>query len=64
MICNTQKYRVSGLCISSGIPKKKTINTTFRKLDLFQSPGECDTPTLLGPLEKDKLNHYFSTEDG
>jgi hypothetical protein len=30
----------------------KLENTTFRKLDLFPSSGEWETPTLLGHLEK------------
>jgi hypothetical protein len=56
---NSQKF--SGLFPSSGIPKKKkTKNTTFRKLDLFPSSGEGGekTPTQLGPLERANLNHW------
>jgi hypothetical protein len=34
-------------------------NTTFQKLDLFQSSGEGrETLTLLGPLERASLNHW------
>jgi hypothetical protein len=34
--------------------------TTFRKLNLFPSSGEGETPTLLGPLGRAKLNHWVS----
>jgi hypothetical protein len=30
----------------------------FKKLDLFPSSGEEETPTLLGPLEKANLSHW------
>jgi hypothetical protein len=34
-------------------------NTTFRKLDLFQSSNEeRETPTLLCPVERAVLNHW------
>jgi hypothetical protein len=36
----------------------KLDNTTFRKLDLFLSLGEWETPNLLGPLERVNLNHW------
>jgi hypothetical protein len=38
----------------------KLENTVFRKLDMFPSAGEWETPTLLGPLERSNLNHPFS----
>jgi hypothetical protein len=32
----------------------------FQKLDLFPSSGEVrETPTLLGPLERANLNHWY-----
>jgi hypothetical protein len=36
---------------------KKLKNTTFRKLDLFPSPGQGggETPSQLGPLERGNL---------
>jgi hypothetical protein len=40
-------------------------NTTFRKLDLFPSPGEeRESPTLLGPLERADLNHWTFSFSG
>jgi hypothetical protein len=30
----------------------------FRKLDLFPSSGEGQTPTLLGPAERANLNYW------
>jgi hypothetical protein len=33
-------------------------NITFRKLDLVQSSGERETPTLLASLERANLNHW------
>jgi hypothetical protein len=51
MLCNTLKYWGFGLCPSSGILK----NTMFRKLDVFPSSYEGETPTLLGPLKRTKL---------
>jgi hypothetical protein len=55
MVYNIRNRRVTGLCPASGI--LNTRNTRFRKLDLFPSSGEWkDTPTLLGPLERDNLN--------
>jgi hypothetical protein len=37
----------------------KLENTTFRKLDLFPSSGVGGkTPTQLGPLDRDSLNHW------
>jgi hypothetical protein len=37
---------------------EKLENTTFRKLDLLLTSGERkETPTLLGPLDRDNLNH-------
>jgi hypothetical protein len=60
MVCNTQNYWVSALCLSSGI-----LNTTFRKLGPFPSSGEGrKTPTLLGPLERVNLNHWTSEGRG
>jgi hypothetical protein len=56
MVYNTQNYWGFGLCPSSRILKTKT--TTFRKLDLFRSSGEGETPTLLGPLERANHNHW------
>jgi hypothetical protein len=56
MMYDTQNYWGSRLCPSSGI---KNYNPTFRKLDLFPSSGEeRKTHTLLGPLERDSLNHF------
>jgi hypothetical protein len=43
MVYNTQDYWVFGLCPSSDI--LKTQKNTFRKLDLFPSSGEGETPT-------------------
>jgi hypothetical protein len=37
---------------------QKLENTTFRKLDLFPSSGDGETPALLGPLERANLNHW------
>jgi hypothetical protein len=56
MVHTTKNHWVCGLCPSSGILNNyKT--TTFRKLDLFPSPGEgWETPILLGPLERVKLS--------
>jgi hypothetical protein len=31
---------------------------TLRKLDLFPSSGEEETPTVLGPLERVNFNHW------
>jgi hypothetical protein len=53
---NSQNF--SGLFPSSCFLK----NTMFRKQDLFPSSGEGGgkkTPTQLGPLERDNLNHCF-----
>jgi hypothetical protein len=48
MVYNTQNYRGSGLCPSSGI-----LGKTIQKLDLCLSLGEGrKTPTLLGLLER------------
>jgi hypothetical protein len=45
MVYNTQNYRVSGLCPSSGIPNTRKRNV--QKLYLLPSPGEGgETPTL------------------
>jgi hypothetical protein len=34
-------------------------NTAFRKLDLLSSSDEeCETPTLLGPLERADSNYW------
>jgi hypothetical protein len=57
MVYNSQNCWVSVPCPSSGILE----NTTFRKLDLFLSSGEGETPTLLGPLERANLNHWTNT---
>jgi hypothetical protein len=44
--------------IHSAIFEETQKNTTFRKLDLLPPSGECcETPTLLGPLERDNLKH-------
>jgi hypothetical protein len=57
----TQNYWVFGLCPSSG--NLETIKQNVLELDLFQSSGERETPTLLGPLERAHLNHLpFSGE--
>jgi hypothetical protein len=37
---------------------KKLESAKFRKLVLFPSSGEGETPTLLGPLERANLNHW------
>jgi hypothetical protein len=40
-------------------PSSRILNMTFRKLDLFPSPGEkVEVPTLLGPLERANINHW------
>jgi hypothetical protein len=54
--------RLQELRILSIIQNSKQLeNTTFRKLDLFPSSGDRkETPTLLGPLERANLNHWFS----
>jgi hypothetical protein len=59
-ICSsTQNHWISGICPSTGIVT--TMKYNFRKLDLFPSSGEGrETPTLLGPLERDNLNHWTS----
>jgi hypothetical protein len=70
MLCNTQNRRVSGLRPPSRI--LHNYKTTFRKLDVFPSSDEGrETPALLGPLERDNLNHWTwsrfflpSSEDG
>jgi hypothetical protein len=54
-IFKNQNYWVFGLCPSSVF--EKLDNTTFRKLDLFASSGEGETPTLFGPLLRANLNH-------
>jgi hypothetical protein len=42
----------------------KLENMTFRELDLFPSSyEEREAPTLLGPLERDNLNHWTSLLD-
>jgi hypothetical protein len=51
-----QNYWVFGLHPSSGI--LITRETTFRKLDLFSSSGEEETPTLLRPLERVNPSHW------
>jgi hypothetical protein len=56
MVYNTQTYWASGLCTSSGVLKKLD-NTTFRKL-CFRPQVSDGTPTLLGLLERDNLNHW------
>jgi hypothetical protein len=40
----------------------KLENTTFRKLDLFPSSDEEETPILLGPLETASLDLLFLTD--
>jgi hypothetical protein len=57
MVCYAQNHWVSGLCPSPEIVN----NTAFRKLDLFPNAREGrQTPTLLGPLESAKLDHWTS----
>jgi hypothetical protein len=48
-----------GFLTSSIIQYSRTQkNTPFQKLDVFPSSGEgCETPNLLGPLERAYLNH-------
>jgi hypothetical protein len=38
---------------------KQLENTAFRKLDLFLSSVEGETPTVLGLLEGANLNHWI-----
>jgi hypothetical protein len=54
MVYNTQNYWVSGQC-----PSSENLNTTTHKVsDLSPSLGKRkETTTLLGPLERAKLNH-------
>jgi hypothetical protein len=60
MACNTRSWWCSPpppVSLSAGVLK----NTTFRKLDLFQSSCEGrETSSLLGPLERANL----TTEPG
>jgi hypothetical protein len=55
MLYNTQNYWVFALFPLSGILE----NMTFRKLYLFLSSGEGETPTQLAPLERANLNHWI-----
>jgi hypothetical protein len=58
MVRNIKNFRISGLCPTPGRPE----NTTFRKLEPIPSSGEgMKAPTLLGPLERSKLNHWTSS---
>jgi hypothetical protein len=52
---NSGDYWGLGLCPLFRIAE--TRQQTFRKLDLFPSSGEEETPTVLGPLEGANLNH-------
>jgi hypothetical protein len=58
----TTTFRKQDLFPSSGgfrLEFKILGSTAFRKLDLFPSSGEeMETPTLMGPLERAKLNHW------
>jgi hypothetical protein len=54
MVYNTRNYWVFGLGPSSGILKPK--KTAFRKLDLYLSSREGETPTLSDPVERANLN--------
>jgi hypothetical protein len=49
MVYNTRNYWVLDFALR---PVFSLENIIFRKLDLFPSSGEEETPTLLGSLEK------------
>jgi hypothetical protein len=57
MVYNTRNYWVFGLCPSSGILKYREHNVSETgSVSVLRSGGK--TPTLLGPLERDKLNQW------
>jgi hypothetical protein len=56
-IRSSQNYFIFGFSYIVRYSKKELENTTFCKLDLFPSPNEVRTHTLLGRLERAKLNH-------
>jgi hypothetical protein len=50
MLYNTENCRVRDFRHVDHLVLQKLENTAFRKLDLFTSSGEGETPSLLGPL--------------
>jgi hypothetical protein len=59
--CIKQNYYIFRLRPSSGILKKLQ-STRFRKLYLFPSSGEGETPALLGPSERANLIHTTASD--
>jgi hypothetical protein len=57
-VYNTQNYWVPGLCLSSGILNTRKHSISETQFVSVLRWGE-ETPTLLGPLERDNLNSYW-----